>query len=454
MVCTRFYKFNYRIHLITLSLILSGCFSNEDPEPLETVSDIIVSDNGNHGNGSDIEVNFTKPVDEKYVAEYRILVLKSENIQSFTVGDANNLAPDRFTVVDPDEIYPIQGKVLEASAVDVHGDLITEDVSYVIGVLAVTRNSEKASNALVFDNEEFTLEVNSLIVNHTPEFAGGAGSLVIDTEGILYMGDYDIQAHLQNDRAASFSIYMISSDGIVNELSTSHRLLSGNAFDSNQNLYQSSLFGGRIIKRDTNGNLDYVSVTGYSLSEPDGIYIDPADTIYVVEQDFERIIKISPDGESSLFATVRMNPRGLAADEEGNLYVSHNHESGTISRITKDGQVTTFATIPTSRPQNYMLEFIMWVGYIVYHQGELYVAGMSTDRIYRITPDGEVEVFAGSGKRGIPRGGALTANLNRPVGLAFSKNGKSLFVSGCTDITPQHTQYSRPARIWEIQIPD
>ena len=155
---------------------------------------------------------------------------------------------------------------------------------------------------------------------------------------------------------------------------------------------------------------------------------------------------------SSVFAAGSNCPRGITGDENGNLYISHNDESGTITKITSDGTVSVLATIPTHKPATYPLEFIMWVGYITYHKGNLYVAGQSTDRIYKISLEGEVSVFAGSGQRGIPRGGALTADLNRPVGLAFSEDGNRLFVSGCTDVVPQHTQASTPSKIWEIQV--
>ncbi|MEM1325959.1 MAG: hypothetical protein AAGI23_08400 [Bacteroidota bacterium] len=57
-----------------------------------------------------------------------------------------------------------------------------------------------------------------------------------------------------------------------------------------------------------------------------------------------------------------------------------------------------------------------------------------------------------SGQRGISRGDALTTDLNRPIGLAFSNDGRSLFVSGCTDLVPQHTQASTPAKIWEVKL--
>ena len=94
----------------------------------------------------------------------------------------------------------------------------------------------------------------------------------------------------------------------------------------------------------------------------------------------------------------------------------------------------------------------MWVGHITYYNSNLYVCGMSTDRVYKVTMVGKVEVFAGSGERGIPRGGALTAKLNRPYGFAWNPNGTKLYISGSGDVTPQHVQGSLPGKIWVINI--
>jgi len=139
---------------------------------------------------------------------------------------------------------------------------------------------------------------------------------------------------------------------------------------------------------------------------------------------------------------------------EGNLYVSHNSEDGIISKIDAIGEVSQFATIPVKRPENYDQEFLQWLGYLQYHEGDLYAAAMSTDRIYKVDQNGEVSVFAGSGERGIPRGGILTADLNRPIGLSFNQDGSILYVCGSSDTNPVHTQSSQPAAIWKIELVD
>jgi len=97
---------------------------------------------------------------------------------------------------------------------------------------------------------------------------------------------------------------------------------------------------------------------------------------------------------------------GLAFDKSGNLYVGDR--SGTIFKINPDREIFVFATLEPSMAA-YHLAFGA--------NGDLYVTGPTTssfDRLYRITPAGEVNVFY--------RG------LGRPQGLAFDRAG-NLYVA-------------------------
>lgn len=89
-----------------------------------------------------------------------------------------------------------------------------------------------------------------------------------------------------------------------------------------------------------------------------------------------------------IFAEGFQGPTGLAFDDQGNLYVTNElvtlTEAGTtVSKVTPDGVVTTFAN-----------EFIGPSG-IAFNSfdGSLYVSD-DTDRVFKVNPSGVVDVFA------------------------------------------------------------
>jgi sugar lactone lactonase YvrE len=142
------------------------------------------------------------------------------------------------------------------------------------------------------------------------------------------------------------------------------------------------------------------------LMNPTGLAIDREGNLYVSCRNDGTIHRVSPDGRSMQWIEGMGIATGLAFDKIGNLYVGDR--SGTIFKIGADREIFVFATLEPS-VSAYHLAFSP--------AGELFVTGPTTssfDRVYRITPAGEVEVFF--------RG------LGRPQGLAFDRAG-NLYVA-------------------------
>jgi len=133
------------------------------------------------------------------------------------------------------------------------------------------------------------------------------------------------------------------------------------------------------------------------------------------------------DGVGSL---ARFNyPSGMAIDNEGNLYVS-DYSNHSIRRITPDGSVTTFAG--TGQPgeedgQRLSATFNNPYGLALDGDGNLYVSDVSNHRIRKIGTDGMVTTLAGKRQGFSDRKGTL-AMFNHPYGVAVDKSG-NVFVA-------------------------
>jgi len=137
------------------------------------------------------------------------------------------------------------------------------------------------------------------------------------------------------------------------------------------------------------------------LVNPTGLAVGKDGVLYVSCRNDGTIHRITPDGRGQQWVGDMGIATGLAFDRKGDLYVGDR--SGTIFKISPDRQILVFATLEPSIAAYHLAFSVV---------GDLYVAGPTTssyDRIYKITPGGDVTAFY--------RG------LGRPQGLAFDARG-------------------------------
>ena len=176
------------------------------------------------------------------------------------------------------------------------------------------------------------------------------------------------------------------------------------------------------------------------LAEPRGLAFDGSGNLFVANTTFDgidtfqaSIVKITPDGVQSTFATLSGNliGEGVAFDRAGNLFVAaidqtdpNAYGPSTIYKITPTGVQSTFGTLPY---RGFGLAFD--------RAGNLFAADVGhpdiiSAAIYKFTPDGTRSVFADQYAIGFFTG---------PIGLAFDQFG-NLFAS-TENQNPMGTDY-------------
>jgi 5-hydroxyisourate hydrolase-like protein (transthyretin family) len=95
-------------------------------------------DVNDNGDASDIQVSFEPPEDQSGIAEYRIILVKSES--SIGIGQILNLTSERYAVIEVGEEMPV---TLPAALLDVDGEAISSGKLYYV-CLVVVADDEQA----------------------------------------------------------------------------------------------------------------------------------------------------------------------------------------------------------------------------------------------------------------------------------------------------------------------
>ncbi len=232
------------------------------------------------------------------------------------------------------------------------------------------------------------------------------------------------------------------------------------AYDPRGFLFVSELEGGRIRRIDLNDPAHPVTTiagTGEEgwldgpakaaqFHEPSGLALDGRGALYVVERANHRVRKIvGYDGADAVVSTVagdgtagytegagaaaRFNqPEDVAIGPDGALYVADlkNHR---VRKVTADGHVTTYfgsgedtvlngvALAATVREPR---------GLSFTPRGDLLVVDSKDARVRIVNPAGGVAFFAGSGDAGLAEGSYYTARFQTPYAAALTAAGEVL----------------------------
>ncbi len=178
---------------------------------------------------------------------------------------------------------------------------------------------------------------------------------------------------------------------------------------------------------------------------PHGIAVDAAGNVYITDQMNQRVRRVGPDGIIKTIAGDGRTgvsgdggqatqaavgaPSAVAVDAAGNLYVSQQAFQ-VVRRVTPDGIITTIAGTGTAGfsgdggPAT-QAQIRTPVGIASDSAGNLYIAEQGNNRIRKVSVAGIITTVAGTGEQGFSGDGAaaIGAKIDGPFGVAVDHAG-------------------------------
>ncbi|HVR36292.1 MAG TPA: SMP-30/gluconolactonase/LRE family protein [Methylomirabilota bacterium] len=231
---------------------------------------------------------------------------------------------------------------------------------------------------------------------------------------------------------------------------------AGNLFiaDSNNNCIRQVTPEGMVstLAGLSGGSVDEDGVEARFM-RPEAVVLDDQGNAYVADTLNHAIRKITPDGMVTTLAGLMTyagavdgtgrdarfaEPRGVAVDGDGNLYVSDSANQ-TIRKVTVSGVVTTIAGLAGARGSAdgpaADARFSNPMGIAIDPTGAIWVADRDNATIRRISPEGLVSTVAGvAGQRASVDGLGSDARFRGPSGIALDPEG-NLYIADLSDHT-------------------
>lgn len=223
--------------------------------------------------------------------------------------------------------------------------------------------------------------------------------------------------------------------------------------------------GDVILLENRHGTVDRFAGTGSpgygfaggsalstALDNPEGLVVAPDGSVYIADQDNNRILKVTPDnvvqlvaggngagfsGDGGLATSAKLNdPQNIALGPDGSLYIA-DRGNKRVRHVSPAGVISTFAGTGTGTYQGagdfaYLVNIGSPYGLAVAQDGTVYIGDAGNNVVLQVEPGGGTRVVIGNGQTGVMRDGtrAVAGSISSPYGLTVGPNGALYFIDG------------------------
>ena len=373
------------------------------------------------------------------------------------VGTTVIIKGDNFSTNILSNIVKFNGVIATISVAKEDTLIVTVPVGASNGAITITVNNRtvNGSSFTVLTN----LTVSTLAGTGVQAVLNGNASaaqfnfpydICLDAQGNIYVSDYNqirkiTPAGIVNTLAGSGIRGFLDGPGNIAQFNP----VMGIACDGQGNIYAADRDNNKIRKITADGTVSTLaggSTFGYQNGtgtdarfwEPISVAVDAQGNVYVADKSNFRIRKITPSGTVSTLAgkgtsgysdgisslAEFYNLQDIAVDNQGVVYVTDQNR---IRKITSDGTVTTFAGSGANNFLNaigIMAEFANPNGICIDGAGNIFIGDVTNAVIRKISTTAVVTTYAGSpGQQGFADGLFNTAKFYYPKGVAVDIQG-------------------------------
>jgi sugar lactone lactonase YvrE len=417
--------------IASVAITLVSCNSDDAPDPgindigeLDSskyyVSNIQIYDIDNTGGVEDLQVTFKGASNETSITEYHLIVVPADFASELTDETTSKLSENRYLAVT--NIVSNNEVILSAGQLDFMGNAIVEGVDYKIAIQTIGTFAGNQIAILSDLSDQITLQFN-VVVNTLVSDLIGNDAVSVDADGNAYVSNF---GQYTNSGGTGKQVTKITPNGVSSTFVSGLSGPLGSAFDSQGNFYVingNNNVTGEILKVTPSGNKSTIAeISGW----PAGIAVDAHDNLYISNYSTSLIHKINSNGELSVFANdpSLKGSVGISMTASNKIIVG-NYNNGKIISVNESGIVSEITQIPG-------LETNFAIGYITILNGSIYATAIANNKIYKVTLEGQQEIYAGTGIASSKDGELLRASFNNPNGIASDAVNQKLYIVDLT----------------------